>query len=335
VPIIPSSPVAIPNQVGPTQGNLPYVQARPYSGMIGTVQSWNPDATAQCGGWLNEAARVIYDRKTWYGLFLKGQIVCPQATTLGTATVTLNSPTVVGSNGTAWTAALIGQQFRIGYNNPIYTIIDVDPIGQTLTLELPWGGPSSTNGYFIVQYYYNIGSNIKYLKTAVNMQLGYKMRLHLTQDWLNSRDPWRQNQNFPWGISPMPVDSDGNYLIELYPVPWIQQALPFMAYVQPPNLVSDNDSLPAYIRCDIVEKFAIARALVWRGPKLNKYYDAAQSRIFMAEFEQELVNMANADENLYRTQVTLMGEDYPYYDSGGATWQSQHAVMAGGGQGEW
>lgn len=335
MPIVPSNSVVITNQVQPTAGNLPYVQQQSFSQMIGEISSWNPDCLATCGLWINSDARKIYSKKTWYGLFVKGQVICPASTTAGTATVTLNSPTVQGSNGTAWTVALIGQQFRIGYNNPIYSIIDVDETAQTLTLELPWGGPSSTNGYFIVQYFYNIGPNIKYLKTMVNMQLGYKMRLHLTQDWLNSRDPWRQNQNFPWGVSPMPVDSSGNYLIEMYPVPWIQQALPFMAYVQPPNLVNDDDSLPAYIRTDIITKLGISKALIYRGPKLNKYYDAAQSRRFYDEAMSDLVDMANDDENLYRTQVTLPGEDYPYYDSGGAQWNAQHAVMAGGGQGEW
>lgn len=298
--------------------------------MIGHVQSWNPDATAQCGGWLNEAARVIYDRKTWFGLFVKGQVVCPQATTAGTATVAIGSPVVTGSNGTAWTTALIGQQFRIGYNNPIYTIVAVNQAAQTLTLELPWGGPSSSGGYFIVQYYQNLGPNIKYVKEMVNMQLGYRMDVRKTQTWLNKQDPWRQNQNFPWAAVPMPADPNGNYLVEMYPVSWVPQAMPFMAYIQPPNLVGDMESLPAYIRCDIVEKFAISRALVWRGPKLNKYYDANQSRVFMAEFEQELNNMANADENLYRTQVELFSE-MPEYSTGGALFNAQHAVMAGGG----
>jgi hypothetical protein len=263
-------------------------------------------------------------------MFVKGQVVCPQATTQGTATATLGSTSVQGSNGTAWTDALLGRQFRIGYNNPIYTIVDVDVTAQVLTLELPWGGPTSTSGYFIVAYYQNLGPNIKYVREMLNMQLGYRMDCRKTQTWLNKQDPWRQKQNFPWAAVPLVVDPDGNYLVELYPVPWVQQALPFLAYVQPPNLVNDTDSLPAYIRCDIITKFAISRALVWRGPKLNKYYDAAQSRQFLAEFEGELLHMANADENLYRTQVELYTE-LPEYSTGGATWNAQHAVMAGGG----
>ena len=55
-------------------------------------------------------------------------------------------------------------------------------------LELPWAGPlppgqtTQTTGYNIVQMYYMIGQNIKYIKTCVNVQLGYKMWLNWTQD---------------------------------------------------------------------------------------------------------------------------------------------------------
>ena len=334
MPVIPPlTNVTIPWQVLPTPGVTPYIQQQNFSAMIGECLSWNPDAAAMIPIWLNGGLRVVLDRRTWFGLFIKGQLTCPQATTAGTVQVT-NGSNIVQGVSTSWTAALVGQQFRIGYNAPIYTITGVDPVGQQLTLELPWGSYSSAGtGYFILQYYYNLGGNVKYLKCMTNMQLGYKFRLHMTQDWLNGLDPWRQNQNWPWAAVPMPLDPTGNYLVELYPASWIQQAFPFLAYVQPPNLVNDNDSLPAYIRTDIVTKYAIAKALVWRGPKLNKYYDAAQSRAMMAEFEGELQNMAEADENLYRINIAFDGEDYPYYTPGGAMFEASHAMVAGGGGG--
>jgi hypothetical protein len=260
-------------------------------------------------------------------------LVCPQATTQGQATVTLGSNIVQGI-GTSWTSALIGQQFRIGYNNPIYTIFDVDPIGQQLSLELAWGGPSTTSGYFIVQYYFNLGPNIKYLKNMVNMQLGRRMWTHGTQDFLNSIDPWRSSGGgWPYVVAPVPLDPNGNYMVELYPASWIQQAFPFLAYVQPPNLVNDLDTLPAYIRCDVVLLDAIAQALVWRGPKNNPYYDSQESAVKKREFESELNQMAQADENLYRTNLSLPFEDVPYYQPGGAMWNAMHAVGVGDGGG--
>jgi hypothetical protein len=331
MPIIPG-PVAIPQQVLPN-GQAPYTQQYNCAGLIGAVQFWNPDLSQpKILALLNDSLKTILDRRCWYGMFVKGQLVAPQAVTTGQVMTTLGSPLVVGT-GTSWTTALIGLSFRIGYNNPIYVITDVDPIGQVLTLELPWGSPSVTSGYFIIQNYFDVGPNVKYLKLMTNMQLGYKFYMHSTQDWLNTRDPWRQGQNFPYICAGMPPAPNGDYLVELYPASWIQQAFPFMAYVTPPNLVNDSDNLPAYIRGDVLIKHAISNALVIGGPKKNPYYDLNMCRSKMAEFEGELLRMAYADENLYRTEVTKFGEDLPYFDPGGSLWSAQHAVSAGGGGG--
>ena len=323
----------IPWQVLPAN-TQPFVQQMNFGQMIGEVLFWNPNVQAKAPVWVNESVRKVYDRRTWFGCFVKGQLVCPPSVTQGQATVTTGSPLVTGT-GTNWDASIIGRQFRIGYNNPIYTITDVDPIGQTLLLELDWGGTSATqSGYFIVQYYYNLGPNIKYLKLMVNMQLGYKFRTGWTQDTLNSIDPWRQNQNFPWAVAPMPTDPSGNYLVELYPASWIQQAFPFMVYVQPPNLVKDTDSLPPYIRTDVIVKDAIAKAILM-SDRPDRITMAA---MFMKEFEEEVGNMAQADENLYLIDFTKFGEDLPYYNPGGALWDAQHAVMgnnAAYGGGSW
>lgn len=332
MPLIPSSNVSIPQQVLPApdgtyfqnQGNLGY--------LIGLCQAYNPDLSQpKILALINGTLRKIYDRKTWFFNFVKGQLISPQATTQGQAQTTLYSDIVTGV-GTNWTDALVGQQFRVGYNNPIYTIIDV-PDSTHLQLELQWGSPSVTSGYFIVQNYFNLGPNVKYLKCLVNMQLGYKFTLHATQDTLNTIDPWRQNANFPYISAGIPLDAQGNYLQELYPASWIQQSFPMMVYIQQPNLSADSDNLPPYMRLDIVAKDVIAEALVIGGPKNNKYYDRAESQGKRGEFESELLRLANADENLYRTEVTLFGEDLPYYSPGGALWNASHLVAAGGSLG--
>jgi hypothetical protein len=333
MPIVPQSAVSIPQQVLPN-GTAPYTQQGNFGYLIGRVQQWNADLSQpKVASIINDVVRVIYDRRTWYGLYVKGQIVSPKAVTQGQVTATLGSNIVVGT-GTAWTSSIVGLQFRIGYNSPIYTITDCDPIGQTLTLELPWGAPTITSGYFIVMNYANFGPNIKYIKTMLNVQLGIKFSLHATQDTLNTIDPWRQNQNFSWMLAGMPPLPDGSYQAEMYPASWIQQAYPWMGYIQPPNLVNDTDNLPPAIRGDVVALGAIAEALVIGGPKNNKYYDANESARKLARFERELDQMARNDDNLYRQDVTLWGEDLPYFQTGGALWNATHlvpSVSTGGG----
>jgi hypothetical protein len=313
-------------------GVAPYSQQYNYGQLQGRVTSENPDAITQAGLWVNEGARMIYDRRNWFGLMIQGQINSPIVYNLGVATVTNGSPTVTGTGG-VWTAAMVGRQFRVGYNAPIYTIIAV-PNATTLTLNFPWGWNSGTYGYFICQYYYNIGGNIKYVYEMKNLLLGYRMWTNLNQRTLDSTDPWRSQQFSPYGIAPLPMDQAGNYMIEMYPVPIINQSFPYIAFIQPPNLIADLDNLPPFIRGDIVAKYAIAQALVWRGPKKNPYYNLERSVYLMKEFESELLYMERADENLYRQDTSWKSEQLPIFNPGGAYWDATHtspATMGGWG----
>lgn len=332
MPIFP--PAVIPNQVQPNAGALPYVQQMNFGQMIGDASAWNPNAIGKLPVWINEIVRAIYDIRTWYGLYTEAQVITPQAVNGGTATTTLNSNIVQGNN-TNWDASLVGRQFRQGLTCPPYTIQSVNFAAQQLILTLPFGAPfppnqnTRTSGYFIVQMYYNLGPNIKYLKQMVNFQMGFKLRLNLTQDFMDNKDAWRFTVNFPVGVAPRPADQNGNYLVELWPAPFNQQVLPFYAYTQPPNLVDDNDSLPPYIRCDVVTKEAACWALRY-NPKQNPGYSEGAALRLADTFHQEhlalLQGMAEADDNLYRISATIPGEDLPFYTPGGAMWSAMHAI---------
>ncbi len=340
------STAPVPNQVNPTPGNLPYVQELNYGQMIGEVASWNPNASSSMiERWINHIARKVYDRRMWYGLLTKGQIVTPPIYNTGSCSVTTGSASVqgiTGPNGTLWTASLIGRAFRIGFTYPIYQIIGVDPTNQVLTLELQWGGPNiSSTGYYIVQQYWSI-PNIKYIYAALNLQMMYRMWTNLNQSSLDNLDPSRQRLYYPWAIASMPPDPNGNFQCELYPASTIQQAYPYLAYVQPPNLINDTDSLPSFIRCDIVLAHGIADALMYR-PKDNPYYSESTALSIasakMKEFEAELFQMSQADEALFRQDIIAPFERYPYFQPGGAILAAISPMLAGDaggiGGGDW
>lgn len=336
-------PIVIPSQVQPAPGVQPYSNQSNFGQLQGEIAAYAPHALPQLPVWINDCLWKLLDMKTWYGTWTKGQIVCPQAVTGGTATVTLGSNQITGTN-TSWSTNLVGRQFRVGLNNPIYTITAVDVGTQTLTIELPWGGPlppgatTQTTGYNIVQMYYNLGPNVKYIKTVINVQMGFRLKLNLTQDWLNLKDPWRIWTNFPVGIAPLPADPNGNYIVEMWPAPYTQQSLPVTLYTQWPKLQNDNDCLPPYMRSDVVAEQVTARALRYR-PKENPAYDPQTALAIAADFDKkfyaDLEAMWNADENLYRTSSTIEGEDYPEWNPGGDLWAAQHAVSVGGGDDGW
>jgi hypothetical protein len=329
-PFVGNQNVVIANQVLPS-GVQPYVQQQSFGQMIGEVNDANVDWDSESiKVRLNGIVRKIYDRRTWYGLMVRGQIACVGMTIGGTVSMTTGSPTITGDGTNAWTSSVIGMQFRQGYNTPVYSIIgaSLNSSPQTLTLELPWAGPPySSSSYFIAQYYYNLGPNIKYIHTCKNLYMAWRLRLDLNQQSLDAIDPWRINTFMPAALAQMPADPSGNYLVELWPVSSVVMGMPFIACVQPPNLVSDSDSLPPYIRTDIVTKLGRADALVHKGPKLNKYYDAQESQRLRGEAEAELLQLALADENLYRQNLQYEWEQIKYAPLPGLL-PINHAVTA-------
>lgn len=294
------------------------MQQQNFGQMVGqTLSVGNPDMDPEAiKVQLNGIVRKVYDRRMWYGLMIRGQITTTGFTIGGSVNVTQGDNQIVGV-GTSWTTAVIGQQFRLGYNTPPYTITELDVTNQILTIEMPWGGVSySAAGYFIAQYFYSPGPNIKYIHTARNLIMAWRLRLDLNQQTLDTIDPWRINTFMPRALAQMPPGPNGEYMVELWPTPSIVQALPFIAVVQPPNLVYDTDTLPPYIRTDIITRISIADAKVYQGPKLNKYYDSQEASRLRSEAEQELTYLAMADENLYRSSLIYEIEQMPIADIG-------------------
>lgn len=339
-PVSPITPIlansAFANQVLPN-GQKPYVQQQNFGQMKGNVLSWNPDMPPSAVEVsLNSHIRKIYDRRTWYGLMIRGQITTQKLYIGGSCTLTAGTNLVQGI-GTTWDNSLVGGQFRQGYNTPPYNIIQVDPTDQILALEMPWGGPSLTPSSYFVQFgYYNLGPNIKYIHTAKNLIMAWRLQLGYNQVSLDTVDPWRIQTFSPAALVQMPPDPAGNYMVELWPTPCIIQAMPFIAVCQPPNLIYDTDTLAPYIRTDILVKFGIADALVFRGPKLNQYYDAAESGRLRGEAEKELISLALMDENLYRQDMNFEWEQMrmaPSIGNGSSYYGVNHAVMAGDGWG--
>lgn len=336
MPLIPPQPVA--NQIVPS-GNAPYSQAYNFGQAIGQLVAWNPNVDlGMAQTMINDSLRKLIDRRTWYGLMTKGQLITSGFYSTGQVNTTLGSATITGV-GTSWTTGLIGQSIRVGYTAPIYNIINVNAATQTLTIELPFGCSfTSPSGYFITQYYYSI-PNVKYIYSMKNLQLQYRMWTNMPQQFIETVDPARQRIVYPWLAATMPPDANGNYQVELWPASMTQQALPYLAYVQPPTLTDDSNNFPPFFRGDVIVAGAVANALRYR-PRDNPYYSEAIAlqiaKEKLAEFEAEALHMEQADENLYRKDVIMFSEQFPLVDpytgarGGGSMLDAMSAV--GGGE---
>jgi hypothetical protein len=322
--------MTITNQIVPS-GQQPYANQMNFGQLVGRVNGYNPSCSSSVvQNLVNNIVRRVYDRRggRWYGLMTKGQIISPGYYSVGTVSVTSGSTTVLGV-GTAFTPSLIGRQFRLGFTSPIYTIIDV-PNSTTLTLELPFGNANqSGTGYYIAQFYYSF-PNVRYFYSVKNIQLMFRMLTNVPQSLIENWDPSRLQMLYPRVVATMPPDSNGNYQVELWPVPNTQQAYPYLAFVIMPNLVNDLDPLPPFIRADIIEQGSIAEVLLYR-PKNNPNYSEnlalEMSKRFNSMFESELEHAAEIDEGLFRQNIVTREEQFPSVNLDWAT----GSYLGGGG----
>lgn len=118
------------------------------------------------------------------------------------------------------------------------------------------------------------------------------------------------------------MSAAGVPLFELYPAPTFQQVFPFLAYIQPPDLVNDSDFPYPFIPSDALILPAIANALVFGGPKLNPRYDPNTAEKKIREFNARREAMVNADDSL--DGKDYLADDYPMWSGMGANWRQNH-----------
>lgn len=327
MPIVSPSYVSIAGQVNQTtQG--PSTQKN-FRQMQGEVLQWNPDAPPPLvQSWLNNAYRRIVDHRLWYGLLTRGQISVPTVYSTGTATFTLGSNQIQGI-GTTWTMSMVGMQIRCGFNTGYYNISAVNPTTQVITVDLPWGNPTATAGYQLLQTWVTLGPNIKMVLDMVNQRQGWRLGVNIPQQAINQWDTWRTTTGWTQMLCNKEPNAAGWPMFELWPAPTFQQTFPFLAYVQPPDMVSDGDFPMTFIRSDIVILGAIKDALLFRGPKA-RYYDANVAQQKEKEFGGEVFKMANNDDGQYQKDLSWDYSRWPMSQYG-ANFMQSHS----GGPQEW
>lgn len=325
-------PVAVPTVVNVTgiasqqvnQASQARTTPKNFGQLTGEVSQWNPNIpVTMIRNWINEAYRSVIARRMWYGLMVRGQVVTPGVYTAGTVTVTAGSNVVTGV-GTNWTAAILGQQLRVGFSTGFYNISKVDGAGQ-IELDLPWGNATQVNvGYSIMQVWVTLGYNIKMILEMVNQRQGYRLYTQLPQAVLNKYDTWRTSTGWTFMCAPKEPTTDGQPQFELYPAPTFQQAFPFLAYTQPPALVKDSDFPAPFLRDEALMNPAIANSLVFGGPKNNDRYDTQTASFKLKEGEARIAEMMNEDDCLYPKDHIWDYGQWPY-SKHGSLWLQSHA----------
>lgn len=290
--------------------------------LVGQLLQFNPDLNPQVAkSFINQTYRRIVDSRDYYGTLVKGQVTVPNAYTMGTVTVTQNSPIISGI-GMNWTPQMVGWQFRVGFATPLFTIQAVTSATQ-IELDLPWGAATQANtSYQIFNNFVSFGTNIKRILSCVNQRQGYRLMLNIPQEVLNIYDTWRTTTGWTFLVANYSPDANGNPLFELYPAPTFQQSFPFLAYTQPIDLTADTDYPAASIRGDVILYGAIPQALTFRG-KNNKYYDPQTAQVYQKMHDIELMKMQRNDNDLYQKDLIWEFDAFPFSQYG-AGWLQSH-----------
>jgi hypothetical protein len=149
---------------------------------------------------VNNAFRRLAEVRRWSWLVKFGQFIAPQVTTGGTVNVTQNS-TIVTGNGTAFTAAMVGQQFRVGLVAPIYTIATYDSPTQ-IELDSPFGGiTQATVGYSIYQCFFPVPQDFNQFICLWDPAFNFQLVQDVQQSEINMMDAQRANTGNSYVVS--------------------------------------------------------------------------------------------------------------------------------------
>jgi hypothetical protein len=307
-------------QVDPT--TQPSTSQYSFRQLTGLVLQFAPDIPVQVAkAFVAQSYRRVIDSRNFYGTLIKGQVNVPNSYTLGTVLVTYGS-NIVTAVGTQWNSTMVGYQFRVGFSTPIYTITQVISPTQ-LQLDLTWGSMTQTGvSYQIFNNQVSFGSNIKRLLAVVNQRQGYRLKLNVPQEVLNIYDTWRTTTGWTFLVANYAPAADGSPLFELYPAPTFQQSFPFLAYIQPPDLVNDDDYPVSAVRGDVILYGALPQALTFRG-KNSKYYDPLTAASYQKMFDMEMNKMQRMDNDLYQKDLIWEFSAYPFTQYG-ADWAQSH-----------
>ncbi len=282
--------------------------------------------------WVGNAFRQVAERRPWSWRIKRQQFLFPAVYKTGTVTVVFNSTTVTGS-GTTFTSGMVGRQFRVGLQVPIYTIIAV-PDATTLTLDQAWGGDDASGiGFEIYSAYQTVPSDFSYFLTVWDPRFNWQLHRNTTQEELNWYDAQRANQA---SSSYCVVSCDYDQTTtpprpryELWPHMKAQYCYPYLYIARPADLADSGAHLPFYLSGDVLLEMALAEAARWPGPSRDKpsqYYSLALAMMHERRAERRIVEMERNDDETFEADVkyamNLPFSPWPF----DASWMQSHAL---------
>ncbi len=250
----------------------------------------------------------VAERRRWSWLIKFGQFVSPNPYTTGTVSVVQGSTTVTGV-ATAWLSAvptLLYQQFRIGINAPIYTIVEVTD-DTHLELSSAYGGATqSSQVYRIYQCFFPTPTDYHSMLTLWDPAMNWQLNLNIKQEQLNNWDAQRANMGNAYMVS---YRDTSQYFIGTTPttpgVPRLElwphstgRTFPYLYESRCVDISDPASILPRFIRGDMLLEMAMADAAYYPGTrdKPNAYKDISSARRHESKAELMIAEAERQDD---------------------------------------
>lgn len=283
--------------------------------------------------WVSHAFRRLSERRMWSWLLKRGQFLVPAVYNTGTVTVVRGSTTVTGI-GTVWTALMVDRQFRIG-SNPIYTIVSINVVAQTLVLDQAWGGSNATSVYEIYQCLFAVPTDFHSFVSVYDSKMNWQLHRNYTQQELNTWDSQRSSRGQAWVVAPYDYYTISGGLIpqlrmEFWPHNTAEYVYSMLYESRPTDLQDSGATLPRHVRGDLLLEMALAEAARWPGPseeRKNLYFNIQLASMHDKRAEFMIMEMERQDDASAESDVSyLQPTGYPFAPFLDSAWLQSHHI---------
>ena len=271
-----------------------------------------------CQYWVQQAYTGVCDKRPWSFLRAENEFLV-NASHSGLVNMTRGSAVVTTTGIT--TGQMVFQttsptdqdrQFRVGTNQPVYTILAVDPVAQQITLDRVYGGTTSATNVgvqaTILNAYLTVPSDFQRFLAVLDPANNWQLHLWVTDEEINTWDAQRSSVGTPWAVASRRLQTQGTFAgriqFELWPFANTNKNYPYY-YIRRPETLTDASTFlgPLAVEGNIMVNLALAEAAMWPGfeDRKNPYYDKALAQMKMKQAEDDLNRIEVLDEEIYMT----------------------------------
>jgi hypothetical protein len=221
-------------------------------------------------------------------------------------------------------SSLSGRQIRVGNGTPPFTVRAVVS-NTSLWMDQSWKSTAQSGlTYRIVKMYYSFGADLKEVVDGLDPQMGLKMRLHVSRDEMNYRDPQRSSSGTSGVLELVDLgpNESGSMQYEIWPPQSSARQIQFLISRQWPELTADTDRPPSFINPTIFVYGAIADALRFKGSADDPFHNPGMSSAYESLYQEGLEKAKDADDSKCMRDFTF--SQWAAFSRGGPNWYIDH-----------